>query len=49
MTNILPVGIFYTDFEWNFLFVNEQWCKITGLTTDESLGNGWMGVLHGGD
>lgn len=49
ITNILPVGIFYTDLEGNFLFVNEQWCKITGLTADESLGNGWMGALHQDD
>lgn len=49
ITNILPVGISYTDLKGDFLFVNEQWCRITGLTADESQGNGWMGALHGDD
>ncbi|MCF6148262.1 MAG: diguanylate cyclase [Candidatus Kuenenia sp.] len=49
VTNMLPVGIFYTDPEGNFLFVNEQWCCITGLTVKESLGNGWMTAFHQDD
>lgn len=46
ITNILPVGIFYADADGNFSYVNEQWCEITGLTANESLGDGWTKALH---
>ncbi|MCF6147785.1 MAG: response regulator [Candidatus Kuenenia sp.] len=46
ITNILPVGIFYADTDGNFSYVNEQWCEITGLTANESLGDGWTKALH---
>jgi len=49
VTNVLPVGVFYTDHEGNFLFVNEQWCNVTGFTAEESLGNGWVYALHHDD
>src|SRR5262245_13397177 len=30
-----PVGIFYTDARGRCLYVNRQWCKMTGLTRPE--------------
>ncbi|MBM4054108.1 MAG: response regulator [Planctomycetes bacterium] len=49
ITNILPVGIFYADTDGNFSYVNEQWCEISGLTANESLGDGWTKALHPDD
>jgi PAS domain S-box-containing protein len=27
-------------------YVNDQWCRYTGQTPDEAIGNGWFSVLH---
>ncbi|MGM3307765.1 PAS domain S-box protein [Anabaena sp. WFMT] len=45
----VPVGIFRTDTVGNCLYVNEQWCKITGMTFDQALGTGWVQALHPND
>ncbi len=49
LTSQAPVGIFMTDREGNCLFVNEQWCEITGLTAEEARGPGWARTLHPDD
>ncbi len=41
-----PVGIFQTDAEGNFLYVNQCWQEITGLSLAEALGKGWSQALH---
>ncbi|WP_341731700.1 PAS domain S-box protein [Microcoleus sp. EPA2] len=41
-----PVGIFRTDTSGNCLFVNDRWCEIAGLTSDEALGKGWIQGLY---
>lgn len=41
-----PVGIFRTDTDGNYLFVNQHWCDMVGLTPDQSLGIGWQQILH---
>ncbi len=41
-----PVGIFRTDTSGNCLFVNDRWCEIAGLTSDEALGKSWIQGLH---
>ena len=41
-----PVGIFRTDIQGNYLFVNQHWCDMIGLTPDQSLGMGWQQSLH---
>ena len=38
----LPVGIFRTDVQGNYVYVNERWCEITGLTPEEAYGEGWV-------
>ena len=37
-----PVGIFQTDIEGACEYTNPRWQQITGLTLEESLGNGWV-------
>lgn len=44
-----PALIFRTDTEGNCLYVNERWCKMTGLSLAEALGSGWMRALHPSD
>ncbi len=32
-----PVGIFHADIDGNYLYSNQRWCEITGLSPQESL------------
>jgi PAS domain S-box-containing protein len=41
-----PLGIFHTDTHGKCVFVNDRWCEITGLSAEESLGDGWAETLH---
>lgn len=41
-----PVSIFRTDGLGHCLYVNSRWCKITGLTPQEAIGEGWARTLH---
>lgn len=49
LTMNCPVGIFQTDVHGRCLFVNEQWCAMTGLAPDEATGDGWARALHKDD
>ncbi len=44
-----PVGIFLTDAQGGTIYVNERMLAICGLTTEESLGLGWLRVIHPDD
>lgn len=44
-----PVGIFYTDAQGRCLYVNRQWCSMTGLLRSETHGDGWAQALHPDD
>jgi PAS domain S-box-containing protein len=41
-----PIGIFETDVHGNCLYTNPRWQEMTGLTLEESLGNGWVKAIH---
>jgi PAS domain S-box-containing protein len=41
-----PVGIFRTDPQGNCTYVNNRWCEIAGLTSEQAMGDGWMVALH---
>ncbi len=49
LTEISPVGIFYTDASGNCLYLNERWCQIAGITCEEAFGTGWVKSLHPDD
>ncbi|MEG4802488.1 PAS domain S-box protein [Microcoleus sp. ARI1-B5] len=49
LTEVSPVGIFYTDASGDCLYVNERWCEIAGITCDEALGKGWVQSIHADD
>jgi len=41
LAKIFPVGIYRTDLSGNCVYVNERWCEITGITSENALGKGW--------
>ncbi|MBG6111026.1 PAS domain S-box-containing protein [Flavobacterium sp. CG_9.10] len=46
LTELSPVGIFRTDASGSTTYVNPRWCKMSGLSRLEALGNGWMDAVH---
>jgi PAS domain S-box-containing protein len=46
LTEISPVGIFRTDAQGNTTYVNPRWSRISGLSADEALGDGWLRAVH---
>ncbi|MGK5092140.1 PAS domain S-box protein [Deltaproteobacteria bacterium TL4] len=46
LTQISPVGIFYTDTEGNYSYINQRWEEITGKTREELNGTNWMMIIH---
>lgn len=43
---ISPIGAFQADTEGNCLFLNHQWKNISGVDIVQSLGKGWMKIVH---
>ena len=46
LSEISPTGIFRTDINGSTKYVNSMWCKITGLSVEEGMRNGWQKGLH---
>lgn len=46
LTELAPVGIFETDAEGMYVYVNQKWCEITGLTQEKAFEDGWKAVLE---
>ncbi len=44
-----PIAIYETDAQGRCVYVNENWRKLTGLTLEEALGDGWRKGLHTDD
>ncbi len=49
LATIAPVGIFRTDVNGNCVYVNKHWCELSGLTSDQAQGAGWINALHQDD
>lgn len=49
LAEVAPVGIFHTDNTGYTTYVNPSWCRITGLTDKEALGNNWLKAVHEAD
>ncbi|WP_081662720.1 PAS domain-containing protein [Thermithiobacillus tepidarius DSM 3134] len=49
LTKMAPVGIFHTDAEGNYRYVNECWRELADLTLEEAAGAGWTQALHPDD
>jgi PAS domain S-box-containing protein len=46
---LAPFGVFEADAEGNWTAANEAWAKISGLSVEESKGNGWKKRIHEAD
>ena len=46
LTEVSAVGIFRTDVNGLTTYVNPHWCQISGLSSQEALGNGWLKAVH---
>ena len=49
LLSVSPVGVFETDKEGQYIYVNSRWLKITGLSLESAMGNSWMHSLHPDD
>lgn len=46
LANVSPVGIFRTDSDGNTTYVNPKWIELSGLSSEEAFGNGWLNAIH---
>ncbi len=46
LSQISPVGIFRANAQGSYLFVNQRWCEITGITAEQAQGEGWIKTIH---
>ncbi|MEX0834025.1 MAG: PAS domain-containing protein [Actinomycetota bacterium] len=44
-----PVGIFETDADGQCIFTNKKWNELSGISTEDALGDGWAKALHPDD
>jgi PAS domain S-box-containing protein len=44
-----PVGIYMTDAAGDCLYVNERWCTMSAMTSEEARGKGWIRAVHPDD
>ena len=49
LTLVSPVGIFRSDPTGYTTFVNPKWLELSGLTSEESIGFGWLKAVHPDD
>ena len=46
LSEIYPVGIFHTDIEGRYLYVNQKWLEIAEIPKEKAFGQGWVQVIH---
>jgi PAS domain S-box-containing protein len=46
LAQVSPVGIFRTDPDGNTTYVNPKWIELSGLSSEEASGNGWLNAVH---
>lgn len=46
LSKVAPVGIFRTDPQGRYDYVNERWCEITGLSAAQAQGDGWCQAVY---
>lgn len=46
LANQAPIMIWQSDAAGATTYINSAWSRFTGLSTEESLGDGWLGALH---
>ena len=46
LAQVSPVGIFRTDAQGDFVYVNDRWCGISGIPMEKALGKNWADAIH---
>jgi len=46
LADVSPAGIFSADPAGRTVFVNRRWCELSGLTEEQSRGEGWIQAVH---
>lgn len=49
LSEMAPIGIFLANEIGEIIITNRKWLEITGLSHDETLGNGWTKFIHPDD
>ncbi len=49
LANASPIGIFHFDLQGRCLYANPRWQEISGLTFEQSLGDGYLAAVHRDD
>ncbi len=49
LTGSAPVGIFQTNIEGKTIYDNNTWLEYTGMSYEETLGDGWVTAVHPDD
>ncbi len=46
LTDAAPIGIFQTDADNRYVYTNDRWSEITGITAEDALGRDWDSISH---
>ena len=49
LTDCSPFGIFHTDAKGSAVYTNAAWQQMSGLTAQQTLGDGWSQAIHAED
>lgn len=49
LTDMMPQLVWISDRHGNIEWLNEKWCRVTGTTMEENLGDGWIKTIHPDD
>jgi PAS domain S-box-containing protein len=49
LSKVLPVGVFRTDATGQYVYVNQRWSDIAGISPPDALGDRWGSTLHPAD
>lgn len=45
LSETAPAGIFRTDRDGSVTYVNDTWCRLSGLSAEQAMGKGWLDAL----
>ncbi len=49
LTNVAPVGIIQLNADWTCTFANQMWFELSGLNSEETMGERWVDAIHAED
>jgi PAS domain S-box-containing protein len=49
LAQLAPAGLFQTDAAGGYVYVNDRWSSITGVSAENAAGVGWLATLHPDD